>query len=183
MSDLENPPIKYEPLQINGVFSDNPINSSTGVYCHCKKDGKFVIYNGRAALASHFKTKCHQKWLHQLNEEPSEIPTCKLCDEKNTEIRDLKIQLTILQNRMVDYSLKEKFIKELSNNVAELKTELKMKALNINLLQQHLLKYNTQLEEEKGEEEEEKGEEEEDEEEDEEETFSECNDNIEIVID
>lgn len=167
MSDLENPPIKYEPLQINGIFSDNPINSSTGVYCHCKKDGKFVIYNGRSALLAHFKTKCHQKWLHELNEEPSDIPTCKVCDEKSTEIRDLKIQLTILQNKMVDYSLKEKFIKELSNNVSELKTELKMKALTINVLQQHLLKYNAPSEE---------GEEEDDQ-------FSECNDTIEIVID
>jgi hypothetical protein len=174
MSDLENPPIKYEPLQINGVFSDNPINSSTGVYCHCKKDGKFVIYNGRAALAAHFKTKCHQKWLHELNQEPSEEPTCKLCDEKNIEIRDLKIQLTILQNKMVDYSLKEKFIKELSNNVTELKTELKMKALTISVLQQHLLKYSTQLEEKEGEE---------GEEEDDQDNLSESNDTIEIVID
>lgn len=145
-TDLENPPLKYEPREIDGVFVDTPVNSSTGVYCPCKLGGKVVIYNGRAALVTHFKTKCHQKWLSDMNEKPPPEIRCKICDAKDADIRELKIQLTNLQNKMVDYSLKEKLIQDLTLRLTETKTELKKTKITVNVLQQHLLELNEKME-------------------------------------
>ena len=140
-TDIETAPIEYTPIKKNDIYVDSYISSATGVYCLCKPVEKIVVYHGKGALLAHFKTKCHQKWLAQLNTNPNEhnVQLCKECVHKDTTIRDLKIQVTNLQNKMVDYNLKEKRIKELTDALAEMRILLQKERITVSALQSKLV--------------------------------------------
>lgn len=136
---IEIAPVCYSPIEKDGKYVDFTLSSASGVYCPCKPATKIVIYHGKSALSSHFKTKGHQKWLEEFNLLNSNTPlVCKECISKDTAIRDLKIQITNLQNKLVDYELKEKRIRDLVNLVNELKFSLKKEKITVSALQTQL---------------------------------------------
>lgn len=64
--DLTLTPDTYVPILNNGNYVDKVPNIQNGIYCPCgSRHNK--VYNHQT-FTSHIRTKYHQKWLQEMNE-------------------------------------------------------------------------------------------------------------------
>ncbi len=65
---LEVTPDIYTPsINDNGMYVDGRIKMINGMYCPCSTR-KDKVYDTVSKFTTHTKTKMHQKWLKQLND-------------------------------------------------------------------------------------------------------------------
>ena len=66
--NLELTPDIYTPsINDNGMYIDGKIKIINGIYCSCSTR-KDKVYDTVSKFTTHTKTKMHQKWLKQLND-------------------------------------------------------------------------------------------------------------------
>jgi hypothetical protein len=64
--DLNLTPDTYTPgVDTNGNYIDVNVKITNGIYCPCNKNK--IAYKNMSSFCNHKKSKTHQKWLKQLN--------------------------------------------------------------------------------------------------------------------
>ena len=117
--DITRPPLFYEPGYKDGEYIDViPFDFLTGIKCPCSTY-KDVVFKNRSSLKQHFKTKNHEKWMKQLNENRvnyysqclEQQKTLKnqsiIINKKDSEIRNLNYEITRLKKKLNNESVEE----------------------------------------------------------------------------
>ena len=64
--DINLTPDTYTPgVDTNGNYIDVNVKITNGIYCPCNKNK--IAYKNMSSFCNHKKSKTHQKWLKQLN--------------------------------------------------------------------------------------------------------------------
>jgi hypothetical protein len=108
--DISTTPDTYTPsVDNNGNYIDNTPIIKNGMYCHCgsRKD---KIYENASKFSTHIKSKCHQKWLLNLNQNKANYYIEML---KNKEIIENQQKIIVqLENQLQKKTLTIDYLTE-----------------------------------------------------------------------
>jgi hypothetical protein len=105
--DLSTTPDIYSPVvDNNGNYVDFVVPFKNGLFCPCgSRQNK--LYENSSKFHAHIKTKCHQKWLEQLNHNKANfyvenIKNKELIENQKKIIQNLENQLHV-KSLTIDY--------------------------------------------------------------------------------
>lgn len=107
----------YVPsIDDNGNYIDNIPPIRNGIRCSCgsRKD---KTYNTKLVFINHIKTKCHQKWLDNLNKNRANYYAET---EKQKEL--IENQRNIIQKQSIELQVKDVTIEYLTKQLTEKNT-------------------------------------------------------------
>lgn len=118
-TDISLTPDIYTPsIDLNGNYIDSRPFIKNGIRCPCSSRHN-KVYDTIAKFTSHTKSKCHKKWIEQLNK-----------DKMNHYMESIKSHEIIETQKII---------------IAKLEKELSNKSLTIDYLTKELINKNTNL--------------------------------------
>ena len=130
--ELSITPDIYSPgVNPDGNYIDTHVKIINGIYCPCTSRNK--IYENETKFNSHKKTKMHQKWLNQLNNDKANyyVELIKLkenCENQKRIIQEMENELK-RKSLTIDY-LTEQVTKNNNSNITNISTTIDLLDIN-----------------------------------------------------
>ena len=131
MDLIETPDIYSPGTDTNNNYIDINFKIINGIYCPCTSKNK--IYENETKFNSHKKTKMHQKWLNQLNNDKANyyVELIKLkenCENQKRIIQEMENELK-RKSLTIDY-LTEQVTKNNKSNISNISTTIDLLEIN-----------------------------------------------------
>lgn len=130
--DLTITPDTYTPsVDCDGNYIDNIPNIVNGLFCPCGSR-KNKTYDNTSKFHTHIKSKTHQKWLINLNQNKANHYV-ELLKNKELVINQQKI-IAQLENKLHNKSLTIDYLTEQLSQISSKKNNTDNKDNNVNLI-------------------------------------------------